>query len=80
MRRKRLGTYLRRSAFHQGVLGGRRGWLVVFILLAARRSASKVIGRQERFVALEKLQPGQSIQLTALRPPTRRERRSASKA
>ncbi len=80
MTRTLVRTYIRRTAFYRGALGGRKAWLAVFVFLGFRRVSGRLFGRQERFVALEKLQPGQSMLLTALPPRTRRERRAARRA
>jgi hypothetical protein len=68
---------LRRTAFNRGVLGRQPGWAVLGALLwVARRMKAE---REPKVVALEKLLPGQSMTLTTVRPPTRRERRVARK-
>jgi hypothetical protein len=70
-------TSLRRAAFNRGVLGRQPAWAALGALLwVARRMRAE---REPKVVALEKLLPGQSMTLTTVRPPTRRQRRLAPK-
>jgi len=68
---------LRRNALYKGVLGGRRGWMVVGALVWGPRLLQRFVGRQEQVLTTEKLVAGQTIQIQAVRPPTRRQRRAA---
>lgn len=77
MRRFRLAPYLRRTAIYHGLFGGNRFWLVVLGLIWLKRSGRKILGREPQFVTLEKLQPGQSMVLTAIGQATREQRRAA---
>jgi hypothetical protein len=70
----------RRGGLYKGVLGGQRGWLAFGGLFWAGRALKKVLVRQESYVTTETLQPGDRITLTAIAPPTRRERRAARRA
>jgi hypothetical protein len=71
---------LRRNALYKGVFGGSRGWMAVGAALWGPRLAKRLLGRSEEVVAVEKLKPGQFLRIEALRPPTRRERKSARRA
>jgi hypothetical protein len=71
---------LRRNALHKGLFGGSRGWLAVGAALWAPRVVKRVLGRNEEVVTIEKLKPGQFVRVDAVRPPTRRERKSARRA
>jgi hypothetical protein len=73
-------AYLRRNAFHQGLLGGRRGWMVVGALLWAPRVAKRLLGRNEQVVAVEKLKPGQFVRIEALVTPSRADKKAAKRA
>jgi hypothetical protein len=67
---------LRRAAFTRGVLGRQPVWALLSVVLwLFRRMRAE---RQPKVVALEKLLPGQSMTLTTVTPPTRRQRRAAS--
>ena len=66
----------RRNALSKGLLGGQRGWLALGALFWGGRAMRKALTRQETFVTMERLEPGQSVTLTAITPPTRRERRA----
>ncbi len=71
---------LRRNAFHRGLLGGHRGWMVVGAMLWAPRVAKRMFGRNEEIIAVEKLTPGQFVRIEALATPSRREKKLARKA
>lgn len=77
-----LGRYLRTRGFRDGVLSGRRGWLAVGVLVWTGRLVKKLLSRPAQLVAVEKLEPGQSLTVSALAPESgatrtsRRTRRS----
>jgi len=71
---------LRRNALYKGVFGGQRGWMVVGALVWGPRLLKRFAGRQEQVLTTEKLVAGQSIQIQAVRPPTRQQRRAAARA
>ena len=71
---------LRRSALYKGVFGGSRGWLAVGAVLWGPRLLKRLMGKNEEVIATEKLMAGQTIQLEALHPPTRRQRKAARRA
>lgn len=71
---------MRQNALSKGFYGGRKGWLFVGILLWAPRVAKRMFGRTEETLTLEKLAPGQTVTITAVRPPTRAERKAAARA
>ena len=50
------------------------------VLVWAPRVLKRLAGRNEELIATERLLPGQSIQLTALKPPTRSELKAAKRA
>jgi hypothetical protein len=68
---------LRRNAIYKGLLGGRRGWMAVGVVVWGVRLFRKALGRNEEIVATEKLQPGESLILTTIPQRTRAERRAA---
>ncbi len=67
----------RRNAITRGVFGGSRGWLAVGGVFWLGRAARRTLGRTEEVAAVEKLAPGQAVTIVALRPESRRRRRSA---
>ena len=71
---------LRRGALYKGLLGGRRGWMAVGAVVWGPRLMKKALGRTERIVATEVLEPGHAIRLEVIEPPTRGERRAARRA
>lgn len=73
-------SLLRHNALHKGVFGGRRGWLVVGVLMWGPRLLKRLFGRTEEVLATERLAPGQTVTITTLRPPTRAERKAAARA
>ena len=73
-------VYLRQRSLQKGLFGGHRGWMAVGVMVWGPRLVKRFLGRHEELIATERLRPGQSIQLEALRPPTRRERKAAQRA
>lgn len=63
-----LDRYLRGRGVARSVLSGRRGWLVVTVLMWAGRLLKKAISRPAKVVAVERLEPGQSLTVSALAP------------
>lgn len=76
-----LGRYLRTRGFKDGVLSGRRGWLAIGVLVWTGRLLKRMLSRPAQLVAVERLEPGQSLTVSALAPedgatrPNRRSRR-----
>lgn len=70
---------LRQRSLRKGLLGGHRGWMAVGVLVWAPRVLRRLAGRHEELIATERLLPGETIQLTAVAPPTRRERKAAKR-
>ena len=68
---------LRQNALAKGVFGGRRGWMVVGAFLWGPRLVKRFMGRQEEVLTTERLKPGQTVTITAIRPLTRAERKAA---
>jgi hypothetical protein len=77
---KRFGAvYLRRNGLYKGLLGGSRGWLTIFGLLSAQKFIGKYVGRDEQKLTLDMLKPGQSMTITAIPAPTRKQRKGAKR-
>lgn len=66
--------YLRHRALYDGVLGGSTLWKIVAVMVVLR----KVFGKQPEHLGIERLAPGQSIQIIAIKPSSRRARRRRS--
>lgn len=73
-------TLLRHNALHKGLLGGRRGWMVVGLFVWGPRLLKRLVGRTEEVLTTERLLPGETVTITTLRPPTRAERKAAARA
>ncbi len=73
-------TLLRHNALHKGLLGGRRGWLLVGAFMWGPRLLKRLLGRTEEVLTIERLAPGETVTITTLRPPTRAERKAAARA
>ena len=71
---------LRQRSLKRGLWGGHRGWMAVGVLVWAPRVLKRLAGRNEELIATERLLPGESIRLTAIKPPTRRELKAARRA
>ncbi|MEQ1872377.1 MAG: hypothetical protein ABL953_01515 [Ilumatobacteraceae bacterium] len=54
--------------------------MAVGVLVWMPRVLKRLSGRHEELIATERLRPGQTIQLTAVGPPTRSERKAAKRA
>ena len=70
---------LRQRSIQRGLLGGHRGWMAIGVLVWVPRLWKRLAGRQEELIATERLRPGQSIQIDAVKPPTRRELKAAKR-
>ena len=70
----------RRTAFYKGLLGGSRGWMAAGAVLWVGRDDRRALGRTEEHVSLDRLRPGQGLEIRTIVPPTRRERRTARRA
>ena len=70
--------YIRWSSI-KGLFSNDRFWGTVFILMTGRKVLGRVLGSGPEVVAVEKLKPGQFIQIEAIDPatlePTKRRRR-----
>ena len=71
---------LRRNAVYKGLLGGSRLWMAVGAAVWAPRFFKRVLGRVPEFVAREVLEPGQTVCIEAIPPPTAAERDGARRA
>ena len=56
-----LGSYLRSRGLKDGVLGGRRSWLVIGIVMWAGRVLKRILSKPSELISSERLEPGQSI-------------------
>ncbi|MGA0878060.1 MAG: hypothetical protein ACO3SP_02975 [Ilumatobacteraceae bacterium] len=74
-----LGSYLRTRGIRDGIFGGRRGWLAIGLVMWSGRLVKKMVSRSSELVAVENLEPGQSITVSALasEESARRRRRRA---
>ena len=71
---------LRRNAIYKGLLGGQRSWMVIGAVVWAPRLLKKALGRTEKIVATERLEPGQALRIEAIKRPTRAEDRASRRA
>lgn len=53
--------YLYRRSQFRGLLGGSRGWTIVWAVLFGARLVKKATTREEKVVYSEKLRPGQTL-------------------
>lgn len=78
-----LSGYLGKRGLKDGVLGGRRGWLILGVVMWSGRLLKKVLNRPSELISVERLEPGQSISVSAHNPKdtsasSRRTRRRAT--
>ena len=78
--RGRLNVFLRQGALQKGLLGGSPGWRALFFAMFGARMMRKMFGKTAAIVATEKLKPGQLLQIEAIKPLTRRERKAIKRA
>ena len=71
---------LRQRSLQRGLFGGHKGWMAVGVFVWGPRLYKRYLGRHEELIGTERLLPGQSIQLVAVAPPTRRELKAARRA
>jgi hypothetical protein len=57
---------VRTLALRRGVLGGSRGWMAVAVVLWGLKVLRKASSRRPQVVSVERLRPGQTLQVTAL--------------
>ena len=75
----RPSVIIRRNATYKGLLGGNKGWLAVGVVLWSKSFLKKTFGKQEEILTTEKLKKGQFLRIDAVAPPTRRQRRKATR-
>jgi hypothetical protein len=68
---------IQRRALQRGVFGSNPLWRAVAVVVFGSRFLRKVFGKNPEFLGTEKLKAGQLLQIEAIAPPTRRERREA---
>lgn len=71
---------IRNNALRQGVLGPSRAWRAVAVLVFGRQFLKRTFGRRPEIVSVERLLPGQTVSVTAIRPVTRRQQRAARRS
>jgi hypothetical protein len=71
---------IRANAVSKGLLGGSRGWLAAGGVLWGSRFLKRTFGKAPESLGTEVLKPGQFVRIEAIRRPTRRQRRRASRA
>lgn len=76
----KVAKFLRYGALHKGLLGGSRGWRAVFFLMFGGRMVRKLSGKVPEILGTETLEPGHLLQIEAIAPMTRREKRAITRA
>lgn len=71
---------LSKTAFKKGVIGGSTGWTWLGVAIWTVRFIRWLGRREPQVVYSERLRPGRSVQITAVRPATRRERSRRNRA
>jgi len=64
---------LRRTSLRKGVFAGNRGWQIVGVLVFGTRFLRKALNGEE-VVSTERLEPGQTVSITAIDPRSERHR------
>ena len=68
--------YISRRGLTDGVFGGRRQWLVLGAVVWLARLLKRIVSRSVEVVSIEKLEPGQSVTVSALDSSADRSKRS----
>ena len=66
---------IRRRALDRALVGDDRLWQSVFFMIVMRRLTRRVMGSEPKLVAIEKLEPGESIKLSSVDKRKPRSRR-----
>jgi hypothetical protein len=74
-----LSALLRTKAVRKGLIGGSRGWMVVGVVVYGWKALRWLSARNPELVSVERIEPGQTVQITTVAAPTRRERRAAKR-
>ena len=70
-----LSALIRTRAIQRGILGTSPMWRAIALLLFGRRFLKRILGKRPEHLSTEKLAAGQSVQIAAIPPPSRDERR-----
>ena len=74
-----LSAVVRSKAVRKGLIGGSRGWMVVGVLVYGWKALRWLTTRRPELVSVERIEPGQTVQITTVAAPSRRERRAAKR-
>jgi len=73
-------NYLRRRAQFKGVVGGSRGWTILWAVLMGGRLLRRITSDAPEVVFSRKLQPGESVVIRSEHPePSKRQQRKQRK-
>jgi hypothetical protein len=61
-------TYLRRRAQLKGVVGGSRGWTILWAVLVGGRLLRRLTSDEEKVVYRRKLRPGEALVIRSEKP------------
>jgi hypothetical protein len=75
-----LRTTVRRNAQAKGLFGGSRGWMAVFVVMSGTRFLRTYVGKNPQYLSTETLTPGQSVTVTAIAKPSRKDVKKSKKA
>jgi hypothetical protein len=67
-RKQNLSWTMRRRSIREGFIIGNRVWMVVGIVVHGRRLFRKLMDREPKLIATERLVAGQSLSLRAIDP------------
>jgi hypothetical protein len=79
IRRRALSPSMlvRSRAISRGIFGPSRFWRVVAVVMFGRRFLKRLFGKNADYLATEELTAGQLVQIEAIAPQSRRDRRGA---
>ena len=72
-----LSALIRSRALQRGIFGSSPLWRAIAIVVYGRRFLKRIFGKTPEDLGTEKLTAGQLVQVAAIAPPTRQERREA---
>ena len=70
-----LSALIRSRALQRGILGSSPLWRAVAVIVFGRRFLKRIFGRTPENLGTEKLEAGQGVEIEAIAPPSRQERR-----
>jgi hypothetical protein len=66
---------IRQQGLRKGVLGGDRAWLITWVLVVGTAALKRRVTRQQRFVSVDLLRPGEEVAIRTVPVSSAKERK-----